>query len=188
MRMFYNYSRLLGKIFFDFIPIVVFLLTYEVFHKFYRATFIMVVLTILITLYVFIKEKRIPYLALFICVETTLFGYLTIKFHNPNFLQIRDTIYDVVVGGGIVITAIMGKPIIEKMFKHMFTLDTKTWIKLSYSWGFVFLMFGIFNEVVRHNFEISTWVDYKGFIAVFTVVYGVYLYYIYRDKATFNFK
>jgi intracellular septation protein A len=82
----------------------------------------------------------------------------------------------------------MGKPIIQKMFSYMFILDTKTWIKLSYSWGFVFLMFGVFNEIVRRNFDVSTWVDYKGFIAIVTVVYGVYLYFKFRDKTTLNFK
>lgn len=182
------YAHLLGKVFFDFIPIIVFLVSFEIYHKFYQSTFLLIITTIILTAYVMLKDKRIPYLALFICLETTLFGWLTIKLQNPDFLQIRDTIYDTIVGGGIVITALLGKPVIKKMFSYMFTLDDSTWIKLSYSWGFVFLMFGIFNEIVRRNFDVSTWVDYKGFIAVVTVAYGVYLYFKFRDKTTLNFK
>ncbi len=182
------YARLLGKIFFDFIPIIVFLVSFELHHRFYQSTFLLIISTILLTIYVLIKDKRVPYLALFICFETTLFGWLTIRLHNPDFLQIRDTLYDFVVGGAIVSTAMMGRPIIKKMFSYMFILDDKTWIKLSYSWGFVFLVFGIFNEIVRRNFHVSTWVDYKGVIAVITVVYGVYLYFKFRDRTTLNFK
>lgn len=182
-----RYARLIGKIFFEFIPIVAFLVSYEIWHHFYRSTAILVILTIIFTIYTLAKHKRVPYLAVFICFETTLFGWLTIRLHNPDFMQIRDTLYDLVVGGGIVLTALFGKPIIKKMFSYMFTLDDKTWVSLSYSWGFVFLMFGIFNEIVRRNFSVSDWVDYKGFIAVFTVLYGIFLYFKYEDKVNLNF-
>ena len=186
MKKIIGYARLLGKIFFEFIPIVAFLISFEIWHNFYRSTAILVGLTIIFTIYVVLKDKRIPYLALLICIETTLFGWLTIKFHNPNFLQIRDTLYDFVVGGGIVVSAYFKKPIIKKMFSHIFILDNETWIKLSYSWGFIFLIFGIFNEIVRRNFHPSVWVEYKTAIAIFTVAYGTFLYFKFRDRTTFK--
>lgn len=186
MKKLISYTRLIAKIFFEFIPIIAFLVSFEIWHNFYKSTALLVVLTIIFTVYVVLKDKRIPYLALFICLETTLFGWLTIRFHNPNFLQIRDTLYDLAVAGIIMISAYFKKPAIKKMFSHIFTLDNQTWIKLSYNWGVIFLIFGILNEIVRRNLHTGAWVDYKAFIAVFTVAYGLYLYYKFRDKAVFK--
>ena len=126
MKKLISYTRLIAKIFFEFIPIIAFLVSFEIWHNFYKSTALLVVLTIIFTVYVVLKDKRIPYLALFIRLETTLFGWLTIRFHNPNFLQIRDTLYDLAVAGIIMISAYFKKPAIKKMFSHIFTLDNQT--------------------------------------------------------------
>ena len=127
-----NYLSLIFKSCIEFLPIFVFVCVYKIDSNFFYATYALIISTILYTIYTVKKQKRIPYLAVFLSIETTLFGSLTIIFQNPDFLQLRDTLYDVVLATLILFTALLGNPIIKKFFGHIFKLENDDWISLSY--------------------------------------------------------
>ncbi len=176
-----HYLKIIIKSLLEFLPILSFFLVYELTNKnFFSATFVMMVMTIVYTFYTFHKEKRLPYLALFIALETTIFGSLTLILKDPVYVQIRDTTYDLVLGTLILVTGYLRNPIIKKFFGHIFDLDLETWISLSYQWGAFLLTFGITNEIVRRNFEENIWVFYKFCVFATTVTFGLYLFWKYR--------
>lgn len=176
-----HYLKIIVKSLLEFLPILSFFIVYELTNKnFFSATFVMMVMTIVYTFYTFHKEKRLPYLALFIALETTIFGSLTLILKDPVYVQIRDTTYDLVLGTLILVTGHLRNPIIKKFFGHIFDLDINTWVSLSYQWAFFLLTFGITNEIVRRNFEENIWVFYKFCVFATTVTFGLYLFWKYR--------
>jgi len=168
----------------EFLPVFAFALTYEITNRnFFAATFILVSSTIALTFYTFIRYKRIPFLALIISLETTFFGFLTIHNRDPNFIQLRDTLYDLFLGLTILISALVFKtPIIKKFFGHIFTLEDKDWSTLSYIWGFALLTFAAGNEFVRLNFPPYIWVRYKFVVIVSTIILGLCIMLFFKKK------
>jgi intracellular septation protein len=178
-----HYFKIITKSLFEFLPILSFFLFYELTDKnFFSATFVMMLMTILYTFYTFHKEKRIPYLALFICLETTIFGSLTLVLKDAVYVQMRDTFYDLILGSLILVTAYFRNPIIKKFFGHIFDLDIETWISLSYKWAGFLLTFGISNEIIRKNFSEEVWVYYKFCVFAVTITFGLYLFWRYRKE------
>lgn len=176
-----HYFKIIIKSLLEFLPILSFFVVYEATNKnFFSATFVMMVMTIVYTFYTFHKEKRIPYLALFIALEITIFGSLTLILKDPVYVQIRDTAYDLILGTLILLTGYFRNPIIKKFFGHIFDLDLETWISLSYQWGIFLLTFGISNEIVRRNFAEDIWVSYKFIVFAITLIFGLYLFWKYR--------
>ncbi len=176
-----HYFKIIIKSLLEFLPILSFFVVYEVTNKnFFSATFVMMVMTIVYTFYTFHKEKRLPYLALFIALETVIFGSLTLILKDPVYVQIRDTAYDLILGTLMLVTGYFRNPIIKKFFGHIFNLDIDTWVSLSYQWGIFLVTFGISNEIVRRNFDENTWVFYKFCVFATTIVFGLYLFWKYR--------
>ena len=79
-----SYFKMMAKALSDFIPVFAFALSFEISRNFFMATFVLVFMTIALTFYTFLNQKRIPYLALIICLETSLFGFLTIHNRSPS--------------------------------------------------------------------------------------------------------
>ena len=177
-----HYSKLIIKCLFEFIPIFIFLATFEITKNFYTSTFLLIVATISFTFYTFHKEKRLPYIALFICLETTFFGSLTLLLRDPIYVQMRDTFYDIALGTTILITGIIRTPIIKKFFGHIFDLDIQTWVHLSYYWATFLITFGITNEYIRRNFSPDVWIRYKFVVMFVTVTFGLTLLWKYRKS------
>ena len=83
-KTFIHYIKIIVRSLLEFMPILSFFIVYEITNKnFFAATFFMMLMTILYTFYTFHKEKRLPYLALFISLETTVFGSLTLILKDP---------------------------------------------------------------------------------------------------------
>lgn len=182
-KKFTHYFNAIAKSLLEFLPVLLFVLTFELTHRnFFKATFVMILTTILFTFYSFHKEKRLPYIALFISLETTFFGGLTLFFRNPVFVQMRDTFFDVVMGSVILVTGIMKAPIIKRFFGHVFELSDYLWIKLSFMWGPLLLTFAIFNEYTRRHFPPYIWVKYKMLVVVITTCFGLYCLWRYKDN------
>ncbi len=178
---FIHYARIILRCSLEFLPVLAFFVAYEYSKEdFYKATYSMIIMTMLYTLYTFHKYKRIPYLALFICLETALFGALTLAFRDPMYVQVRDTFYDLLLGSFMLGSAMLNKPIIKKFFGHIFVLQDFVWKSLSYKWGILLLTFGITNEIVRRLYDEHIWVGYKFAIMMITITFGLYQLWRYR--------
>lgn len=180
-----HYTKIIIKCFVEFLPVLSFFLVYEYTHEnFYTATLSMMIMTVLYTVYTFHKQKRIPYLALFLCFETGLFGALTLIFKDPAYVQMRDSFYDFMLGSAILISGYFNRSVLKSFFGHIFKLSDEVWRVLSFKWGTLLLVFGFTNEIVRRNYDEWVWVNYK-FTAMFiTIVFGLYLLWKYRRSVS----
>lgn len=168
--------------FLEFGPILVFLLAYDYFHIF-KATFVLMIATIIVTVFIFIKQKRLPYASLYLALITTIFGYLTLSHHNPGFIQIRDTVYDVT--NAIVLSlALLFEVLLFKIaFDKVMPMTDRAWRKLTWLWIFFFVAAALLNEYIRKHEPLHTWINYKTSMVFVSVIFGfAAIFYTYERK------
>ena len=166
----------------EFGPIILFLLAYDYFHI-YKATLILMIATITVTIVTFRREKRLPYASLYIALLTSIFGYLTLSHRNPEFIQIRDTVYDA-VNAIVILTALKFDVILFKIaFDHSIPMTNNAWKRLTYLWAGFFICAALVNEYIR-NFEgFHVWIAYKSSMIFISIIFGFSaIFYVYEKK------
>lgn len=169
----------------EFAPILIFILSYHHFHI-YKATFILMVTTIISTFVTYRVQKRLPYLALYVALLTILFGYLTISHHKPSFIQVRDTMYDITCALTLLIGLMINVPFLKLAFQSVIPMTARAWNRLTYGWVFFFIIGAILNEYIRRNHSLNVWFEFKGVMVIVTSVFAItFLYFIYeKDTST----
>ena len=155
----------------EFGPIVIFLLSFKYVHV-YKATLILMVVTILSTVVTYRLQKRLPYLALYVAFLTTVFGYLTPAHREPRFIQVRDTLYDVTSALTLIVGLLFNISFLKTAFHSVIPQSAHAWKQLTYAWICFFMGNAVLNEYVRHNYSLSQWFDFKGIMIPITLVYG----------------
>lgn len=163
----------------EFAPIFLFVICFEI-SGFYFATRVLVAFTIILTIYIYLKEKRVPYFSLFVAATTVIFGLITLKYHNPHVLQIRDTVYDALLSITLIISTLSNRLILKTLFGHIFKIPDALWRKITWYWAVNFAVLAVMNEYVRHHFHLGAWVYYKMFAMAITIGLGLILLLIYR--------
>lgn len=170
--------------FLEFGPVVVFLLSFEFFHV-YKATIILMITTIISTFITFRMQKRLPYVALYVALLTSVFGYITLTLHQPKFIQMRDTLYDVTCALTLIVGLMINVPFLKLAFHQVIPMKARSWTRLTYAWIGFFLSIAIANEYVRRTMSLQDWFTFKSYMVVITAIFGsTVLYYIYEPEET----
>ena len=169
----------------EFGPIFIFLLAFQYLHI-YKATLILMVVTILSTIATYIIQKRLPYVALYVAFLTCVFGYMTLALHQPRFIQMRDTLYDVTCALTLIIGLIFNMTFLKFAFNSVFPMTTRAWNKVTYAWIFFFITNSILNEYVRRNLSLHQWFDFKGVVVAITLIFGVTVLAVFYEKEKDN--
>ncbi len=172
------------QLFYEMIPVFLFFMAFK-FYGIYvatvvgiLATFIQVVLTRL-----FIKKwdkKQLITLAIF-----TLFGGMTLYFHDPIFVKWKPTVvfglFAIVIFGSQWFTA---KPLMQRMMEGALSergsVTAGVWKKLNVSWGLFFLGLGGLNIYIAYFYTNDAWVNFKFYgitaaLLIFSVLQAIYL-------------
>lgn len=174
-------KRLVAGIFLEFAPILIFLGTFPHFHI-YRATMVLMIATIISTIATYRLQKRLPYLALYVALLTICFGYLTIAHHEPKFIQIRDTLYDITCAITLLIGAMINVQFLKIAFHEVIPMTNTAWRKLSYLWIAFFIINAFLNEFIRRSYGLHAWFDYKSIMLALTAIFGMVALYICYEK------
>jgi intracellular septation protein len=156
----------------EFGPVLLFLCSFEYLHV-YKATVILMVATIISTVVTFRVQKRLPYLALYVALLTSIFGFITITLHQPKFIQIRDTLYDVTCGMTLLGGLLVRKSFLKLAFHSVLPMSDRAWNMLTHYWMYFFFLAAIINEYVRINFSLFVWFEYKSVMIIVTMVFGL---------------
>lgn len=167
----------------DFSPPLVFIVLFELTMNFFTATFWFMVVTCIVALFARMVEKRTPYFSLYISLVTVLFGAFTLFFHNPEFLQIRDTLYDLVLGITLFAGLRKGKLFFKSAFTHSIRMADEAWRSVTLAWIYFFVVGAIGNEIARNVLTDDGWVFYKLVVLVLTFFFGIWcLFYFYKPE------
>lgn len=169
----------------EFGPVFIFLVSFEFFHV-YKATIVLMVSTIISTFATFRLQKRLPYVALYVALLTSIFGYITLVMHEPRFIQMRDTLYDVTCALTLIIGIMINVPILSHAFNEVLPMTRKAWNNFTYSWIGFFLSAAIANEYVRRTMSLSDWFTFKTLMVMVTVIFGLAVIYFFYEKGKEN--
>ena len=109
-------------------------------------------------------------------VFVLIFGGATIHFHNPQFLIIKDSIFDALLGTVFILCPLIKRNILKELFDNLLALKESGWQMISYAWGIFFMVSAGLNEFVRQHFHVSIWVEYKAINTVAVIVFGGILF------------
>ncbi|MDV5356812.1 septation protein A [Kosakonia sp. SMBL-WEM22] len=169
------------KQFLDFLPLALFFVVYKMYDIF-TATKVLIVASAIVLIYGWIRYRKVEKVALITFVLVAVFGGLTIKFHDVEFIKWKVTvIYGLFATALLFSQWVMKKTLIQRMLGKELTLPDAVWSKLNIAWALFFIVCGLANIYIAFWLPFDVWVNFKVFgltilTLLFTVLSGVYIY------------
>jgi len=182
------------KLFFDFLPIVLFFIAYKFgggiytwdgqeydIKGIYVATAVMIVATVLQTSFNWFLHRKIEKSHLITLVLVLVLGGATLWLQNPDFIKWKPTavnwLFALAFLGAHIFT---DKSLLERMMAEHIQLPTAIWFRLNIAWVLFFILSGVANLYVAFNFDEATWVNFKlfgllGITIIFIIAQSIYL-------------
>ncbi len=163
-------KRLISGTILEFGPILLFLGSFQHFHI-YKATMFLMIGTIISTILTYRIQKRLP--------------YLTLAHHEPKFIQMRDSLYDLTCAVTLLVGMMINIQFLKVAFHEVIPMTNKAWQRLTYFWVGYLLSAVVLNEFVRRTYSLHEWFDFKSGMLVATTVFGfLALYLCYQRPMT----
>lgn len=182
------------KLFFDFLPIVLFFIAYKFgggdytfngqlyqVEGIYVATAVMIVASIIQVSVGWLLHRKVERAHLVTLALVVVLGGATLWLQNPDFIKWKPTavnwLFALVFIGAYLFT---DKTLLERMMAEHIQLPTKVWSRLNLAWILFFVLSGVINLYVAFNFSEEVWVDFKlfgmlGLTILFVIAQSVYL-------------
>lgn len=182
------------KLFFDFLPIVLFFVAYKLgggeysfngemvqVDGIYAATAVMIVATLFQVSFTWLRHRTVERAHLITLVLVIVLGGLTLWLQNPDFIKWKPTavnwLFALVFIAAYLFT---DKSLLERMMAQHIQLPNKVWSRLNMAWILFFVGSGLANLYVAFNYDEATWVNFKlfgmlGLTIVFIIAQSVYL-------------
>lgn len=164
----------------DFLPLVIFFAVYK-FYDIYTATGVLIAATAIQLVVTYLLYKHIEKMHLATFAMVTVFGSLTLFFHDDAFIKWKVTIVYALFAIGLIVSQVMGKPALKSMLGKEMTVDNKIWTQVTWYWVSFFVLCGLANIYIAFSLPLETWVNFKVFgltalTLINTVITVVYLY------------
>lgn len=164
----------------DFLPLIIFFAVYK-FFDIYIASGALIVATALQLVASYLIFKSIEKMHIITFVLVTIFGSLTLIFHDDAFIKWKVTIVYALFAGALVVGQIINKPILKSMLGKEMKVADNIWARVTWYWVAFFIACGLGNIYVAFSLSQETWVNFKVFgltalTLVNTVITVVYLY------------
>ena len=182
------------KLFFDFLPIVLFFIAYKFgggiytwdgqeydIKGIYVATAVMIVATVLQTSFNWFLHRKIEKSHLITLVLVLVLGGATLWLQNPDFIKWKPTAVNWLFALAFLAAHIFtDKSLLERMMAEHIQLPTAIWFRLNIAWVLFFILSGVANLYVAFNFDEATWVNFKlfgllGITIIFIIAQSIYL-------------
>ncbi len=166
----------------EFGPVLLFLFSYG--HmSLYESTGVLMIATIVSTVATYHIQKRIPYLALYVAILTTIFGFMTLHFRAMKFIQMRDTLYDITCALTLLIGMATNTKVLKLAFHKILPMEDEGWERLTHLWVLFFIILASSNEIVRRLFTLHDWFVFKAWAVFATSMFGLISVYLsYKPK------
>ncbi|UGA56030.1 septation protein A [Vibrio sp. VB16] len=164
----------------DFIPLIIFFALYKM-YDIYVATGALIVATAIQIVLTYFLYKKVEKMQLITFAIVAVFGGMTLFFHDDNFIKWKVTIVYSLFSLGLLVTHLMGKPVIKGMLGKEIALPDAVWAKINWAWMVFFALCALLNIYVAFSLPLDVWVNFKvfGLLAAtfgFTLLTGIYIY------------
>jgi intracellular septation protein len=93
----------------------------------------------------------------------TVFGTLTLAFHDDAFIKWKVTIIYTLFAIALVASQLMNKSIIKSMLGKELKADDAIWARITWYWALFFMVCGLGNIYIAFSLPLETWVNFKVF-------------------------
>jgi intracellular septation protein len=150
----------------DFGPLVVFFATYKIagggLHAIMIATVAFMAAVLISTIAALITFRRVTPMLWLSTILILSFGAITLYLRDPRFIQMKPTIYYVLLAALLLGGLLRRKPLLRWLFGPVFPgLTEEGWLKLSRNWALFFIALAIANEILRAALDFDTWLTLK---------------------------
>jgi intracellular septation protein len=150
----------------DFGPLVVFFATYKIagggLHAIMIATVAFMAAVLISTIAALFTFRRITPMLWLSTILILSFGAITLYLRDPRFIQMKPTIYYVLLAALLLGGLLRRKPLLRWLFGPVFPgLTEEGWLKLSRNWALFFIALAIANEILRAAVDFDTWLTLK---------------------------
>ena len=165
---------------FEYLPLLIFTLTYFYTSDIFFATLILLVCLFFQLCLEYFIEKKVSKKSKIIFGISILFGGSTLIFRNEEFLFWRPTVINWVFSFLLLsFQFFSGKYLLKMILGKAIILQDDVWKKLTIGWSFGFFLSGLLNIIIAYNFTLDFWVSYKlfgGFLISLTYILIMMIY------------
>jgi len=170
------------KFFFDIFPVILFFIAFKL-GDIFIATGVAIAATFAQIGWVWFKHRKVDTMLWASLGIITVFGGLTLIFHDETFIKWKPTIlYWAFAVAMLIGTLVFRKNLIRTLLAEQMKLPESVWNKVNWSWIVFFVFMGFANLAVAFAFNLSTddWVNFKlfggmGLMFVFVIIQGLIL-------------
>lgn len=153
------------KLLFDFLPILVFFIAYEL-YDIYVATAAAMVVAVAHLAWAWFRDHRIEKLQWVVVGSIVVLGGATLLLHDDTFIKWKPTVVNWAFAVAFLISHYVGdKSILQRIMAESISLPNPVWRRLNWSWIIFFFGAGVLNLYVAFSgrFDQDTWVKFKLF-------------------------
>lgn len=169
----------MGKIFYDYFPILAFFIAYFV-GGIYVATAVTMAASLLQNVIYRIQHGRFEKTQLITFFILLILGSATLIFHKEIFIKWKVTVLYWLFASILIGSLWTEKPALQRLLEDKLQLPAAVWRKLNLSWGLFFTFLGGLNLVIIRYLSTKTWVYFKffgtlGLTIVFVIIQAFFL-------------
>jgi intracellular septation protein len=162
------------RYFVDYAALAAFLAGYLLTHDIQKATWGLVIGSVIAIAVGFAVERRIAPLPLFVGGAGLVFGGASLFFHDPRILKIKPTIVNTAIGLLLLGGLVMKKHPLKLVLGDAFDMPEATWRRLTINYIGLFLALAALNEFVWRTQSDDTWVFFRfPGMMILTVVFSI---------------
>ncbi len=156
----------------DLLPVVIFVAAYRL-YGIYEATLALIIAMVAVIAVHWFVKGTVSRMLLVSGAFAVVLGGITIWLRNPLFLQWKPTvvywIFSIVLLG---LDLFSPRNLFERTLGENVTVTRRAWRVLNSAWVAMFAAMGVVNIYVAYNYEMATWVNFKLYLAIASLVIG----------------
>jgi len=170
----------LMQLFFDFLPVVAFLVAYKI-GGIYMATGTLMIAMVALCAITWIRIRKVGGLLLTGTAIALVAGTLTLVLRNPDFIKWKLSLLDGAFAIAFLVAPyISGKTLVERVMGNNIALEHSQWRTLNAMWVAFFLFVAVLNIYVMYHYSEAAWVNFKaygtiGLTLVFVIIQAVWM-------------
>lgn len=143
-------------------PLLVYLAAWWLTKDVVLSTGIFMAATLVALVASWLTTRRISAMLLFSGAMVLVFGGLTVWLKDATFIQMKPTIYYLMVAAILGFGLLTGRPTLKLVLGHAYPgLSDLGWTKLTRNWALFFVVMAAANELVWRTTSMDFWLGYK---------------------------
>ena len=127
------------------------------------ATAVLVPLSVVALVLSWKLERRVSPVALFSTVAVVIFGGLTVWVGDEDFIKVKVTVINALLGGVLAIGLVFKKSLLKELLGQDLRMTEAGWNQLTLRFALFFFALAALNEVLRRVLSSDAWATFKVF-------------------------